>query len=58
MSVVENAKEELLSSGSWFVDPADSTVEFRVKNIVIQTVWGRFGDFDGAIVVGDAIRVG
>jgi polyisoprenoid-binding protein YceI len=30
MSVVENAKEQLLSSGSWLVDPAHSTVEFRV----------------------------
>jgi polyisoprenoid-binding protein YceI len=58
MSVVENAKEELLSSGSWFVDPAHSTVEFRVKHMVIRTVRGRFGDFNGAIVAGDAIRVG
>jgi len=38
MSVVENAKEQLLPSGSWFVDPAHSTVEFRVKHMVIQTV--------------------
>jgi polyisoprenoid-binding protein YceI len=53
MSVVENAKEQLLSSGSWFVDPAHSTVEFRVKHMVIQTVTGRFRDFDGAIVAGD-----
>jgi polyisoprenoid-binding protein YceI len=53
MSVVENAKEQLLSSGSWFVDPAHSTVEFRVKHMVIQTVRGRFRDFDGAIVAGD-----
>ena len=53
MSVVENAKEQMLSSGSWFVDPAHSTVEFRVKHMVIQTVRGRFRDFDGAIVAGD-----
>ena len=53
MSVVENAKEQLLSSGSWSVDPAHSTVEFRVKHMVIQTVRGRFRDFDGAIVAGD-----
>jgi polyisoprenoid-binding protein YceI len=58
MSVVENAKQKLLSSGSWFVDPVHSTVEFRVKHVVIQTVRGRFGDFNGAIVAGDAIRVG
>ena len=54
MSIVENAKEQLLSSGSWFVDPTHSTVEFRVKHLVIQTVRGRFRDFDGAIVAGSA----
>jgi polyisoprenoid-binding protein YceI len=54
MSIVENAQEQLLSSGSWFVDPTHSTVEFRVKHLVIQTVSGRFRDFDGAIVAGSA----
>ena len=53
MSVVENAKEQLLSSGAWSVDPAHSTIEFRVKHIMIQTVRGRFRDFEGAIVAGD-----
>ena len=38
MSVVENAKEQLLSSGSWSVDAAHSTVKFRVKHMVIQPV--------------------
>ena len=52
MSVVESAREQLLSSGSWSVDPAHSTIEFRVKHMVIQTVKGRFRDFDGAIVAG------
>src|SRR5438477_556138 len=32
---------------------AHSTIEFRVKHMVIQTVRGRFRDFDGAIVAGD-----
>jgi len=53
MSVVENAKEHLLSGGSWSVDPAHSTIEFRVKHMVIQTVKGRFRDFDGAILAGE-----
>lgn len=53
MSVVENAKEQLLSSGAWSVDPAHSTIEFRVKHLMIQTVRGRFRDFEGAIVAGD-----
>jgi polyisoprenoid-binding protein YceI len=53
MSVVENAKDQLLSSGSWSVEPADSTVEFRVKNMMIHTLRGRFRDFEGEIVSGD-----
>jgi polyisoprenoid-binding protein YceI len=53
MSVVENTKEQLLSSGTWSVDPAHSTIEFRVKHMVIQTVRGRFRDFDGAILAGE-----
>ncbi len=52
MSVVENASEQLLSSGSWQVDPAHSAIEFRVKHMVIETVKGRFRDFDGAVVAG------
>jgi len=52
MSVVENAREQLLSHGTWSVDPAHSAVEFRVKHMLIQTVKGRFRDFDGAIVAG------
>jgi polyisoprenoid-binding protein YceI len=52
MSVVENTKEQLLSSGLWSVDPAHSTIEFRVKHMIIQTVKGRFRDFDGAIITG------
>ena len=53
MSVVESAREQLRSNGSWSVDPAHSTVEFRVKHMTIQTVHGRFRDFEGAIVGGD-----
>jgi polyisoprenoid-binding protein YceI len=52
MSVVENANGHLLSSGSWSVDPAHSTVEFRVKHMVIKTVAGRFREFEGSIVAG------
>jgi polyisoprenoid-binding protein YceI len=52
LSVVENAREQLVSSGLWSVDPAHSAIEFRVKYMVVQTVKGRFRDFDGAIVAG------
>jgi polyisoprenoid-binding protein YceI len=53
MSVVEGTKEQLASSGTWTVDPTHSTVEFRVKHMVVQTVSGRFRNFEGTIVVGD-----
>jgi polyisoprenoid-binding protein YceI len=53
MSVVENANEHLLSSGSWSIEPTDSTIEFRVKNMMIHTVRGRFRDFEGVIVGGE-----
>jgi polyisoprenoid-binding protein YceI len=63
MSVLESAREQLLSHGLWAIDPAHSTVEFRVRHMVIQTVTGRFREFDGVIVAGSepvvsgAIRV-
>jgi polyisoprenoid-binding protein YceI len=53
MTLVENATQNFLSSGSWSVDTAHSTLEFRVRHMMIQTVRGRFRDFDGVIVVGD-----
>jgi polyisoprenoid-binding protein YceI len=53
MSVVERAKDQLLSNGSWSVAPARSTVEFRVRHMMFQTVHGRFRDFEGSIVAGD-----
>jgi polyisoprenoid-binding protein YceI len=53
MSLVENSTEQLLSSGLWSVDTAHSTIEFRVKHMMIQTVKGRFREFDGAMVTGD-----
>lgn len=53
MSVVESAREQLLSDGSWSVDLAHSAVEFRVKHMLIETVHGRFCDFEGWIFGGD-----
>ena len=53
MSVVESARKQLLSNGSWSVDLAHSAVEFRVKHMLIETVHGRFCDFEGWIVAGD-----
>jgi polyisoprenoid-binding protein YceI len=36
-------------TGVWTVDPVHSSVEFRVKHMMISTVRGRFGEFEGMI---------
>jgi len=36
-------------TGTWTVDPAHSSIEFRVKHMMISTVRGRFGEFKGTI---------
>ena len=53
MTLVGNAREQLLSGGLWSVDSAHSTLELRVEHMMIQTVKGWFRDFDGVIVAGD-----
>ena len=36
-------------TGTWTVDPAHSSVEFRIKHMMISTVRGRFGEFEATI---------
>jgi polyisoprenoid-binding protein YceI len=36
-------------TGTWTVDPAHSSVEFRIKHMMISTVRGRFAEFEGTI---------
>jgi polyisoprenoid-binding protein YceI len=36
-------------TGTWTVDPVHSSIEFRVKHMMISTVRGRFRDFEGTI---------
>lgn len=36
-------------TGTWSIDPAHSSVEFRVKHMMISTVRGRFTEFEGTI---------
>ncbi|HEU5362388.1 MAG TPA: YceI family protein [Gaiellaceae bacterium] len=36
-------------TGTWEIDPAHSSVEFRVKHMMISTVRGRFREFEGTI---------
>lgn len=33
----------------WKIDPTHSEVQFKVKHLVISTVTGSFGSFDGQI---------
>jgi polyisoprenoid-binding protein YceI len=53
MSLLESAGP-ILATGEWQVDPAHSAVEFRVRHMKIATVKGRFRDFAGQIVAGEA----
>jgi polyisoprenoid-binding protein YceI len=50
VSVIEKTAEQALATGTWLVDPQHSTVEFRVKHMVIATVHGRFREFVGGVV--------
>jgi polyisoprenoid-binding protein YceI len=45
--------EQLHANETWRVDPAHSAIEFRVKHLMIESVKGRFLDFDGAIEAGE-----
>lgn len=36
----------------WVVDPSHSEVHFKVKHLVISTVTGSFGKFEGEVVTG------
>ncbi len=36
-------------TGTWTVDPVHSSVEFRIKHMMVSTVHGRFGEFEGTI---------
>lgn len=36
-------------TGTWRADPAHSSVEFRIKHMMISTVRGRFSEFEGTI---------
>jgi polyisoprenoid-binding protein YceI len=52
MSALAN-HEQVLAPTRWRVDPDHSVVEFRVRHLMIETVKGRFLDFDGAIETGE-----
>ncbi|MGE5674039.1 MAG: YceI family protein [Mycobacterium leprae] len=39
-----------MSKAKWVIDPSHSLVEFSVKHMMIATVKGRFGQFQGTIL--------
>ena len=50
-------KEQLSTNGIWRVDPEHSSIEFQVRHRVIETVKGRFLDFDGVVDPGEVPRM-
>ena len=43
-----------IATATWVIDPTHSEVQFKVKHLVISTVTGSFGQFEGAAeTVGD-----
>ncbi len=48
-------EEQLIAQGTWNVDPKHSSVEFQVKHMGIATVKGFFGEFEGALEVGETL---
>jgi polyisoprenoid-binding protein YceI len=42
-----------LPTGTWNVDASHSRVGFRVKHFGISTVHGKFGEFEGRLVIAD-----
>ncbi len=43
---------EVLTAGTWAVDPAHSSVGFAIKHLGLTYVRGHFGDFDGMLEIG------
>jgi polyisoprenoid-binding protein YceI len=44
-----------IPTGTWTVDPAHSSVEFRVKHLGISTVKGTFREFEGQLEIPEDI---
>lgn len=42
-----------LSTGTWAIDPAHSTIGFAVRHLMVSKVRGTFDSFSGAITVGE-----
>src|SRR3954469_6767219 len=47
----ESGVAGLIPAGTWNVDGSHSTVEFGIRHLLITTVKGTFGNFEGTIEV-------
>lgn len=47
MPVQMEASEQLIPAGTWSVDLAHSSIEFRVRHLMLASVKGRFTEFAG-----------
>src|SRR5205085_12696661 len=52
-----SAPTPLRADGTWGVDPEHSSIEFRVRHLMIEAVKGRFLDFEGALETGEAPQI-
>jgi polyisoprenoid-binding protein YceI len=53
MSVTPEAAQTVIQEGTWRVDPVHSKVGFAVKHMGVATVRGEFGEFEGALEIGN-----
>src|ERR1700722_10718268 len=55
MSVESESKYSIpgYQTGVWDIDPVHSEVSFVVRHMVVSKVRGRFGKFEGSIVLAD-----
>jgi len=47
---------ELPTPGTWVIDPSHSTVGFTARHLMVSRVRGRFTEFSGTVVVGEAVE--
>jgi polyisoprenoid-binding protein YceI len=53
MSILANTSATIVPEGTWSIDPAHSSVEFRIKHLGLATVTGRAPVVSGAIEGGE-----
>lgn len=57
MSIVADTASTVIPTGTWSIDPAHSTVEFRITHMGLATVQGRAARVTGTIEGGEELSV-